>query len=195
MKNTIQETYEDFKSTQEMESSGSKTPVYKNIEYELANIDSDNIDKYVFLKLVKDHLKKKEQYSEFYIDSFKERKPKKDVKVAIKKSKKSLKDKTVALLKKVKDAEKEKESFAEQDKTFDEDEIKKSALQKILKKCPFTTLEECNSMKRSAKFFIKKEDLLATIEKMEDDIKKKLPSNLKSLKKEALCNAIFTLKN
>jgi hypothetical protein len=52
------------------------------------------------------------------------------------------------------------------------------------------TKEECASQKRSQPYFMKKEDILTTIEE-NPDIKSVLPENYKTLNKENLCEHLF----
>lgn len=68
--------------------------------------------------------------------------------------------------------------------------IKKNIKELIKEKFKAKTLEECASQKRSQPYYMKKEDILKTIEE-NPDIKQVLPANYKSLSKENLCEHLF----
>lgn len=58
----------------------------------------------------------------------------------------------------------------------------------------FKTVEECQSAKRSQPYYMSKEELLKAIE-TNDNIRKMMPKQYQSKKKEEICKSIFTLKN
>jgi len=58
----------------------------------------------------------------------------------------------------------------------------------------FVNEEDCSSKKRSSETFIKKDDLINTIKKY-PELVKKLPNNFEKLKKEDICKELFKLKN
>ena len=68
--------------------------------------------------------------------------------------------------------------------------IKKNIKQLIKEKLKPKNLEECASQKRSADYFMKKEDILETIDS-NPEIKTILPANFKSLTKQDLCKHLF----
>ncbi len=62
----------------------------------------------------------------------------------------------------------------------------------ILKKFKFKTVEECQSSKRSQPYYMSKENILKTIDE-NPDIKSLMPSKYKTMKKEDLCDNIFSV--
>lgn len=75
----------------------------------------------------------------------------------------------------------------------DKDTIKRSIKDLIKEKFKAKTLEECTSQKRSQPYYMKKEDIIQTIENT-PQIKKVMPGNFKSLNKESLCKQLFDEK-
>lgn len=69
--------------------------------------------------------------------------------------------------------------------------IKDNIKELIKEKFKPKTAEECASQKRSQPYYMKKEDILSTIES-NPQIKQALPANYKALNKEELCKHLFT---
>jgi hypothetical protein len=70
------------------------------------------------------------------------------------------------------------------------DIIKKNIKELIKSKFKAKTFDECASQKRSQPYYMKKEDIIQTIEST-PQIKEAMPSNYKSLNKENLCKQLF----
>jgi hypothetical protein len=68
--------------------------------------------------------------------------------------------------------------------------IKDNIKELIKEKFKPKTVEECSSQKRSQPYYMKKDDILTTIES-NPQIKQVLPENYKSLNKEELCKHLF----
>ena len=68
--------------------------------------------------------------------------------------------------------------------------IKENIKELIKEKFKPKTAEECSSQKRSQPYYMKKDDILTTIES-NPQIKQVLPENYKSLNKEELCKHLF----
>ena len=68
--------------------------------------------------------------------------------------------------------------------------VKKNIKNLIKDKLKSKNLEECMSQKRSQPYYMKKEDILQTIED-NPELKTLLPANYKSLTKENLCKYLF----
>ena len=68
--------------------------------------------------------------------------------------------------------------------------IKKNIKELVKEKFKPKTLEECASQKRSQPYYMKKDDILKTIDET-PEIKQVMPANYKSLNKEELCKQLF----
>jgi len=67
-------------------------------------------------------------------------------------------------------------------------ELNKNVLKRVFK---FSNLEECNTSKRSKPYYMSKADIVKTIDE-NPDIKALVPKKYKSMKKEELCQTLFT---